>query len=124
MDASFILYVSDLERSSRFYAELLGQQPVPFEATFVMFFQESGARLGLAQRDSIASAGALPSSGFELDFPVSTHGDVDRMHADWVRRGLAIVEPPNHMAFAYTFVAADPDGHRLRFYCRRVSGGY
>ena len=33
---------------------------------------------------------------------------------DWSGRGLAIAQTPQKMDFGHTFVALDPDGHRLR----------
>jgi hypothetical protein len=35
-------------------------------------------------------------------------------HVDWSRRKLPIVQAPTALDFGYTFVALDPDGHRLR----------
>jgi len=118
LEPTFILYVSDLDTSIRFYSRLLKLTPVPFEPTFVMFFLESGARLGLLAVDS-AEAG--PSAGFELDFPVGENSDVDRIYTEWSQDGIAITQPPHDMSFAYNFVARDPDGHCLRVYCRRVT---
>jgi predicted enzyme related to lactoylglutathione lyase len=37
-------------------------------------------------------------------------------HADWSKRGLTIAQPPTQMDFGHTFVALDPDGHRLRVF--------
>ncbi|WPB58421.1 VOC family protein [Xylophilus sp. GOD-11R] len=122
LDATFILYVSDLDRSTRFYAQLLQRSPVPFEPTFVMFFLESGARLGLVARETVEDSPAMTSQGFELDFPVGDNADVDRLHDEWAGLGAVIVRPPHDMPFAYNFLAADPDGHRLRVFCRRVAG--
>ena len=116
LDATFVLYVSDLEASRRFYVRLFGREPVPFEPTYEMFFLESGARLGLLAREDTAAG----SVGFELDFPVADNADVDRLYREWSALGTRIVDPPHDMAFAYNFVACDPDGHRLRVYCRRV----
>jgi predicted enzyme related to lactoylglutathione lyase len=42
--------------------------------------------------------------------------DVDAVHADWAARGLAIAQPPTELDFGRTFVALDPDGHRLRVF--------
>ncbi len=122
LDATFILYVSDLAVSSAFYARLFQQEPVPFEPTFVMFFLESGARLGLVTRVVVESSPAMVSAGFELDFPVAENADVDRLHRDWAASGIAIEQAPHDMAFAYNFLATDPDGHRLRVYSRRLAG--
>ena len=41
---------------------------------------------------------------------------VDATHADWKERGLPILQSPTEMDFGRTFVAGDPDGHRLRVF--------
>lgn len=41
---------------------------------------------------------------------------VDTMYTDWKRRGLEIIQAPTRMSFGATFVALDPDGHRLRVF--------
>lgn len=122
LDPTFILFVSDLDTSIGFYSRLLNLTPVPFEPTFVMFFLESGARLGLLAVPADKASTPAPSAGFELDFPVGENADVDRLHKEWSQQGITITRPPHDMSFAYTFVASDPDGHCLRVYCRRVSG--
>jgi len=122
LDATFILYVSDFDASRRFYTRLLGREPVPFEETFVMFFLESGTRLGLLAQAAPDGSPQVPSGGFELDFAVAENTDVDRLHREWAEDGIAILQPPHEMPFAYNFLATDRDGHRLRVYCRRVAG--
>ena len=47
----------------------------------------------------------------EIAFDVS---DVDGLHADWAARGLTIALAPSNAGFGRSFVALDPDGHRLR----------
>jgi predicted enzyme related to lactoylglutathione lyase len=37
-------------------------------------------------------------------------------HADWLARGLDVLQPPTPMDFGFTFTAGDPDGHRLRVF--------
>jgi len=39
---------------------------------------------------------------------------VDRLYAQWKALGISMVLEPTTLEFGYTFVAADPDGHRLR----------
>lgn len=41
---------------------------------------------------------------------------LDAMHADWTAHGLTFAQAPVRKEFGYTFVALDPDGHRLRVY--------
>ena len=56
---------------------------------------------------------ATPTGGSEIAFMVA---DVDAVHTDWLSRGLTILQAPTDMDFGRTFVAVDPDGHRLRVF--------
>jgi hypothetical protein len=47
---------------------------------------------------------------------VESNAAVDATFADWSGRGLPIAQKPTGMDFGYTFVALDPDGHRLRVF--------
>ena len=42
-------------------------------------------------------------------------------HATWVAKGLAVIQTPTDMDFGHTFVALDPDGHRLRVFAPSAS---
>lgn len=112
-----ILYVDNPETSGDFYAGLLGRQPVEKSRTFVMFVLDSGFKLGLWSRHSVQPAPSASGGGAELVLAVATPDAVDATHADWARRGLEILQAPGDMEFGRTFVALDPDNHRLRVYC-------
>jgi len=107
-----ILYVSDPTVSAAFYAGLLGQQPAEASPTFAMFALPSGMSLGLWSRHTVAPA-ATPAGGAEIAF---TSAQIDAVHADWHARGCVIAQSPTDMEFGRTFVALDPDGHRLRVF--------
>lgn len=112
-----ILYVDNPATSQPIYADLLGCEPVDASPTFVMFALGSGLKLGLWSRDTVEpSAAAAADGGNEIAFPVASDAEVDAVHADWRARGLSIVQAPTAMEFGRTFVALDPDGHRLRVY--------
>lgn len=111
--ALFILYVEDVPASTAFYASLLGLAPIEQSPAFAMFALASGVKLGLWARSTVAPDATLTGGGVELAFPAA---DVDAVHADWVARGLPILQPPIRMEFGRTFTACDPDGHRLRVY--------
>lgn len=113
-----ILHVDSPERSAAFYAGLLGRDPIEASPTFAMFALESGGRLGLWSRHTVEPA-ATPPGGVELAFMVV---DLDAVFADWASRGLRIVQPPTDMDFGRTFVAQDPDGHRLRAFVPEEAG--
>ncbi|AWJ90746.1 drug:proton antiporter [Azospirillum baldaniorum] len=113
-----LLYVDSPTASAAFYADLTGKPPVEASPTFAMFALDSGVMLGLWSRHTVepaASAGPLGGSG-EIGFRVGGAEAVQALHDDWVRRGLTIAQPPTAMDFGHTFVALDPDGHRLRVF--------
>ena len=112
-----ILYVDNPEASGAFYDKLLGRQPVETSKTFVMFVLDNGFKLGLWSRHTVEPAAAVAGGGAELVFALETPDAVDATHAEWAKRGLNILQAPGDMDFGRTFVALDPDNHRLRVYC-------
>jgi predicted enzyme related to lactoylglutathione lyase len=106
-----LLYVDSPAASAVFYADLLGREPVETSPTFAMFPLREGVMLGLWSRHTVEPAAQAAGGGGEIAFIAE---DADAVHADWVRRGLAIAQAPTDMDFGRTFVALDPDGHRLR----------
>ena len=116
LDPNFIiLYVDCPAKSATFYADLLGRAPIESSPTFVMFVLESGVMLGLWARHTVVPV-AQTAGGSELAFTVDNRVTVETMHADWCTRGLSIAQAPVEMDFGFTFVALDPDGHRLRVF--------
>ena len=111
-----ILYVKSPAASVAFYETLLGKKPVEASANFAMFALASGAMLGLWARAEVEPAARADAGGTELGFPVADDGAVDRTHEDWRGRGWSIAQAPTRMDFGRTFVALDPDGHRLRVF--------
>lgn len=111
-----ILYVDSPAASGTFYSGLLGRDPVEASPTFVLFALDGGLMLGLWSRHTVAPAAAAAGGGGELAFTVKTAEAVDTTHADWQARGLAIAQAPVALDFGRTFVALDPDGHRLRVF--------
>ena len=110
----FILYVDSPAASAAFYADLLGHAPVQASPNFALLALQSGVKLGLRSRHEVEPAATVTGGGTELAFAVDSDATVTSMHAEWARRGLPILQAPVRMNFGYTFVAADPDGHRLR----------
>jgi len=111
-----LLYVDNPAASAAFYAELLDKQPVETSPTFALFVLSSGVKLGLWSRHTVEpAASALPGCA-ELGFPVADAEAVTARYEAWRAQGLAIAQPPCEMDFGHTFVALDPDGHRLRVF--------
>lgn len=116
-DINFVLlYVDSPPASAKFYADLLGKPPVEQSATFAMFAMDSGLMLGLWSRHTVEPAPVAAAGASEIAFAVDSAGTVGSMFADWSKRGLSIAQKPTDMDFGHTFVALDPDGHRLRVF--------
>lgn len=108
-----LLFVTNPQKSSLFYQQIFETQPVEESPTFVMFALKNGVMLGLwskytAEPRVEASPGAL-----EICFPAN---DVDALYEDWGKKRVTIAQKPTDMDFGRTFVALDPDGHRIRIY--------
>ena len=116
-DFSFLLlHVTDDAASVSFYSELLAIPIVERKEGFAMLPLRDGVMLGLWSRETVEPPSTGQSGGNEIAFRVDDAAAVEATHADWHRRGLAIVQAPTSMSFGRTFVAADPDGHRLRVF--------
>lgn len=112
----FILYVDQPLASARFYEGLLGKAPIEAGPTFAMFALDSGVMLGLWSKHTVQPAALAAGGGSEVAFSVPDKETVASMHAAWVDRRLVIAQQPVDMDFGHTFVALDPDGHRLRVF--------
>ena len=115
-----ILYVDSPATSAAFYSDLLGRKPVESSPTFAMFALNSGVMLGLWARHTVQPA-ATPGGSGEIAISVPDADAVQALHADWRRRGLKFLQAPTDMEFGRTFVALDPDGHRLRVFAPAAS---
>ena len=113
--ALVILYVKSPARSTRFYADLLGKPPAEASETFAMFSCATGAGLGLWAANAVDPP-ATPNGGSEIAFAVDHADTVRRLHVDWHAKGVTMAQAPVQMDFGFTFVALDPDGHRLRVF--------
>jgi len=111
-----ILYVDNPSASAAFYGDLLDKPPVESSPTFAMFALVSGVMLVLWSRHTVEPAATAPGGGGEIAFSVAANSTVEKLHADWRGRGLTIVQEPTDLDFGRSFVALDPDGHRLRVF--------
>ncbi len=112
-----LIYVDNPEKSAVFYARLLERQPRESSPTFVMFELAPSLMLGLWARRGVEPAPGGAADTGELAMAVETSDKVEALCADWKRKGAAILQEPVTMDFGLTFLAADPDGHRLRVFC-------
>ena len=113
-----LLYVDEPQASAAFYARLLEPPAARFLAELRHVRTRAGpeARALGAPRTSSPrrAAQATPENWRWRSGPAT---EVEALCADWKRKGAAILQEPVTMDFGLTFLAADPDGHRLRVFC-------
>lgn len=111
-----VFYVDNPLISANFYANLLDIQPIESAPTFAMFQLKSGLRLGLWSKHAVGPMVATFGNGGELVFQVTENQEINELFITWQQKEIPFIQPPTLMDFGYTFVALDPDGHRLRVY--------
>ena len=109
-----ILYVKDPAKRAAFYTDLLGREPAASFPTYVAFPLDGGFMLGLWSSQTVNPAPSESGNRTELAFTVKDAAMVEALYADWGKRGITIAQEPMTAVFGRTFVALDPDGHRLR----------
>ena len=115
-NVSFVLlYVADIASSQKFYADILEKPAIEASPGFTMFEAAAGTRLGLWRADEVEPR-ATAAGGGEICITVDSEGAVEAKAADWRAKGVALALAPKRMDFGFTFVALDPDGHRLRVF--------
>lgn len=109
-----VLYVTDPAESSFYYERLLGVAPAARFPTYVAFAFNNGLVLGLwsMQAPNFVSGGSGHRS--ELALMVPNDAEVRRLYGEWQAAGVTIEQPLCEAVFGLTFVATDPDGHRIR----------
>jgi len=111
-----LLYVTDVAASAAYYAAVLDDQPLEQSPGFAMFSLAPRLGLGLWRKDVIVPAATVPAGAAELGIRVDGPAEVDATYAAWRERGAKIALEPTDLDFGRSFVAVDPDGHRLRVF--------
>lgn len=108
-----LLFVENPPRSGEFYKKLFNQEPIEAHPTFQLFQLENNVQLGLWSCHTAEPHVSITGGGAEISFAFD---DVDGVYERWLKLGIPIAQPPTDMDFGRTFVALDPDGHRIRIY--------
>ncbi|MBW5407113.1 VOC family protein [Morganella morganii] len=111
---SIILYVRDTEKSTCFYTKLLNAEPDEQYSEFSVFALSDNMILGLQAKSGIDPAPQPCIGGVEICMSDVSNREVDDIYRRWCEPGVKIIMKPVILDFGYTFVATDPDGHRLR----------
>lgn len=108
-----IFFVENPLASSDFYGRLFNLEPVEKSPTFAMFAFPNGIMLGLWSSKTAVPTVLVKAGGSEICF---ADEDVDGVYDQWRKLGIPMAQVPTDMDFGRTFVAVDPDGHRIRVY--------
>ena len=111
-----ILYVESTTVSADFYTQLLGRPPIEVSPGFALFVLASGVTFGMWAKHAVEPTAVLKGGGAEMALSLDNNDEVDTYYAIWKQRGIKIVQSPTKMDFGYTFVAQDPDEHRIRVF--------
>ncbi|MGA0562058.1 VOC family protein [Ancylobacter sp. VNQ12] len=114
--SKILLYVNDTRASARFYGEVLEREPIEAGPNYATFPLAPGVQLGLWRREGVKPTPHLRAGGNEIGFAVEDGAAVDAAYERWAAKGVPIALPPTDLDFGRSFVALDPDGHRLRVY--------
>jgi catechol 2,3-dioxygenase-like lactoylglutathione lyase family enzyme len=100
-----ILRVEDMQRSLRFYVDKLGFTSAPW----------CSAGFGCATRDAACIYFCLRDQGRGAAWVWVGVEDAEKLHAEFVARGVPIRMGLTNQSWALEFQVEDPDGNVLRF---------
>ncbi|WP_414502547.1 VOC family protein [Zymobacter sp. IVIA_5232.4 C2] len=110
-----ILFVENPIKSLAFYSSLFTVRQHEVHPSFVLLVFENGFQLALWSRFTAEPLVTAPAGGCEVMFTVASKDALEALYLEWgVTHGVTIYQKPTLLDFGYTFVALDPDGHRLR----------
>ncbi len=112
--AVIVLYVEDITTSSRFYQNILGINPEEASPSFHSFAFSKEMSLALKAQHTVEPPPEGKNGHGELAFVLDNQKQVDELFIEWQAKAMTISQLPGFMPYGYTFVALDPDGHRLR----------
>ncbi|MFJ4205666.1 VOC family protein [Streptomyces sviceus] len=110
-----IVYVNDAPAAARFYGDLLGLSPSFETSGYITFDLGPGADLGLWSGQFEDLSPDVPRTS-EVCLAIDG-GRPDELIATferWKSKGVTILREPHDAGFGLTFLAADPDGNRIR----------
>jgi predicted enzyme related to lactoylglutathione lyase len=110
-----IVYVNDAPAAARFYGNLLGMSPSFETPGYITFDLGPGADLALWSGQFEDLSPEVPRTS-EVCLAIDG-GRPDKLNAtfkQWQSQGVTILREPHDAGFGLTFLAADPDGNRIR----------
>ena len=109
-----LLYVKNPMESAVLYEKIFKIKPVASYPSYVAFSFANGFNFSLwsTQAQNFVSGGS--GHRCELAFMVPNEDEVGALRNAWKELGVQIEQDLHEAVFGLTFVALDPDGHRIR----------
>ncbi len=109
-----IVYVNDAPAAAHFYGDLLDSSPSFETPGYIVFDLGPGADLALWSGQFEDLSPDVPRTG-EICLAIDGGSDeLDAIFTLWQSKGITILHEPQDAGFGRTFLAADPDGNRIR----------
>ncbi|TXI95937.1 MAG: drug:proton antiporter [Burkholderiaceae bacterium] len=113
----FILfYVNSPAASVDFYRQIFSCDPIESSESFALFALNQGLMFGCWKCSGVEPQPGEQVGGSEIAIAVETKEEVSQLHRKWLENKVSIIQAPCDMDFGHTFVAVDPDGHRIRVF--------
>lgn len=109
-----LFYVENPIESALFYEKIFSQKPVASFPTYVAFSFENGLTFSLWSIEAKNFVSGGRGHRCELSFMVEDEQIVREIREQWGVLGVTIEQDLHEAVFGLTFVALDPDGHRIR----------
>ncbi|MCX5513611.1 glyoxalase [Kaistia algarum] len=109
-----VLYVEDPAVSTAFYEKLLGAAPLVTSPNFHAFPMAGNGMLGLWRKSHVKPEPVGSGAANEIGIMLSDADAITACYQSWVAAGIDIEQELATLDFGPTFVARDPDGHRIR----------
>ncbi|GLH99166.1 VOC family protein [Phytohabitans aurantiacus] len=110
-----IVYVNDAPAAARFYGDLLGMSPSLETPGYITFGLGPGADLAVWSGQFADLSPDVPRTS-EVCLAIDGGGpdEINAIFEQWRSKGVTILQEPHDAGFGLTFLAADPDGNRIR----------
>lgn len=109
-----LFYVQNPLESAQFYEQIFEITPVASFPSYVAFIFKNGFSFSLWSTEAKNFVSGGNGHRAELSFMVADEESVRNLREKWSKLNITIEQDLHEAVFGLTFVALDPDGHRIR----------